>query len=112
MKGTITGVLPDPSAPAPKGPVKASWWKRRHTFTRRTLVGLALGAAILGGVLEKAAMDSQVADLQAQVAAMQGADTTGASSNGDVTISHKTPTVQHPKALSPSQHRYQCTKVG
>jgi len=109
MKGTISGTI-DPVA-APSGAAKPSWWKRKHTFTRRTLAGLALGAALLGGVMEKGAADQQVADLQAQVSAMQDASTTGASgAGGTVTVSKSLSHVSHPKALSPSQHKYTCTK--
>lgn len=115
MKGTITGMLPNPAASAPSGATKTSWWKQKHTMTRRTLVGLALGAALLGGVVEKAGMDDKVADLQAQIGAMQDANSTGPDVQGTATVSKRTTgsaNVQHPKALSPSQHKYQCTKVG
>lgn len=107
MKGTLSGVLPDPATPTPS---KGSFWKRKRTLTTRALVGICLGAALLGGIVEKAGMDDKMADLQAQVSALQDAtDTTG---GGSVTVASLkgSSKVQHPKALSPSQHKYTCTR--
>lgn len=106
MEGTISGNIGDEDPAASK--VRA-WFKVRKCLTRRALVGIALAGAIAGGVVEKGAMSDQVADLQAQVAAMQDADTTGAEP-GAVTVSSRQPKVTHPKALSPGESRYKCVR--
>jgi hypothetical protein len=102
---TISGTLPDPSVTEPK------FWSKKRTIGTKALAGLLLGAALAGGVLEKAGNDTQVADLQAQVAAMQAAgDSTGAAPGVGLVSKKGSSKVTHPKALSPSQHKYTCTK--
>jgi hypothetical protein len=116
--GTINGVLPDPEEPKAKRVKK--WLKGKKSLSRRAIIGVALLGAIAGGVMEKNGANDQVADLQGQIAALQDAsDTTGtsvpATADGAVTVTKKLPGqsgVKKPKALSPSQHKYQCTRVG
>lgn len=115
MNGTVSGMLPDCDEERVKK-VQA-WFKVKKSLTRQALVGIALAAAIAGGVLESHSQDAQVQDLQAQIAAMQDADSTGADGSvvgsGSTLISHKTtgsPNVTHPKALSPGQSRYKCVR--
>jgi len=112
--GTISGTLTNVHAKVVKN--KGGFWTRKRKVTARAVAGLCLAAAIAGGVMEKGSEDQQVQDLQAQVAALQDGTSTGAVSplDGAVTVGtlkgqSKT---QHPKALSPSQHKYKCTKVG
>lgn len=113
MEGTISGNLGDEDPAATK--LKA-WFKVRKSLTRRALVGVALVGAVAGGLVEKGAADNQVADLQAQIAAMQDADTTGAglqgAGSGAITIGvpKGQSKVTHPKAMSPGQSRYKCTR--
>jgi hypothetical protein len=115
MKGTLSGVLPDPQ----KGKKRKGFWDKKRSWTAKGLVGLAFFGAVAGGVMEKGSMDQQVKDLQAQVTDLQSQDTTGSgsvlgtdASTGATLVSQKQAQVTHPKALSPSEHKYKCTKVG
>lgn len=120
MEGTINGTLPDFAATEPSVPEapKTRFWKRRKSLSYRAIAGLLLAAAFAGGAMEKSGMDDQIKDLQAQVAEMQDTSSTGAAgllSGSGTLVSKKangSNNVKHPKALSPSQHKYQCTKIG
>lgn len=107
---TVSGTLPDPAL---SGPTKTGFWARKRTMTTRALAGICLAAAIVGGIAEKSGADQQIADLNAQITAMQEADTTGQNTPPvtGLVAKHTTTKTKHPKATTGTS-RYKCTKVG
>jgi hypothetical protein len=120
----VSSVVPAPT----KGKKPRGFWNKKRVWTAKGLVGLAFVSAVAGGVAEKGSMDQQVKDLQAQVTDLQNQGPTGSSgtsgtdqgavvlgtdaSTGASLVSKKKAPVTHPQALSPSQHKYKCTRVG